>query len=89
MPRMNSCPVCNQQTEFFGIAHYPLRGRRERIQVRWRECTSCGAMLADNFGTRTLHVRKAFSKDELDKFFPTTREKRERGPRGKAARVDA
>lgn len=83
--RLNSCPLCGQQLEFFGISHHKAPGRREPVHVRWRECTACGMMHADNFGTRVLATRKAFTKDELDKLFPTTRERREKGPRGKAA----
>ncbi len=103
MPRLNSCPAelitpftgetrrCNQQLEFFGIAHYRipkgLPGAGKPITARWRQCTSCLQMSVDNFGSRVLHIRRPFTKDELDKWFPTTREKRERGPRKAAASV--
>jgi hypothetical protein len=101
MPRLNSCPVmlatpftgelrpCNQQLEFFGIAHYRIPqgipGAGKTITARWRQCTSCSMMSVDNFGSRILHSRKPFSKDEIERWFPTTREKRERGPRKAAA----
>lgn len=86
--RPNSCPVCNQQLEFFGIAHHKVFGRRLPVHVKWFQCQSptCGMMSATNFRTRVLHTRKPFTSRELDQLFPTTREKRERGgPRKVAA----
>lgn len=100
MPRLNSCPTqlttpftgetrtCGQQLEFFGIAHYRVPGR-SKVTARWRQCTSCGQVSVDNFGTRILHTRPPFTKDEIERWFPTTREKKERGPRKVTAVANA
>lgn len=74
MPRMNSCPTCNQQMEFFGIAHYKNKTTKNKVvHVKWYECQSCGLMHAQaDFSGNIVHSRKPFTKDELRGLFPTT-----------------
>lgn len=87
MPRVNSCPNCNQQIEFFGIAHYKNRAtNRKVIHVKWYDCSTCGLVHAQNFETGNIvHTRKMFSKDELRGLFPTTSDSPRRGKRVGAA----
>lgn len=84
--RANSCPLCNQQIEFYGIAHYRVRGIPFPVKVKWYECTSCRMVHAQNFTGRIVHSRKPFTLDENKSLFPSQHEKRDRrGPRKEAA----
>lgn len=77
-----TCPTDRQQMEFFGIAHYPLKGRTGKVQVRWTMCATCGTSQAEDFNGRILKVRTdKWTAKEIEDLFPTEREKREKRKR--------
>lgn len=87
MPRVNSCPNCNQQIEFLGIAHYKNKATNRRVvHVKWYDCSTCGLVHAQNFETGNIVLtRKMFTKDELRGLFPTTGDNPRRSGARKAA----
>jgi hypothetical protein len=79
MTRLATCPTCRQQMEFFGIGHYPMKGRKSKLTARWTMCTRCGTSQAEDFNGRILKVRTdKWTRKEIEDTFPTTREKNER-----------
>jgi hypothetical protein len=85
MPRrLNSCPIDNQQIEFFGISRkntgtYALNEDGEEVPVierfHWSRCTFDERhMIQANFNGKIIAVRPPFGKDELKSLFPTSRE---------------
>lgn len=86
MAKLATCPTDRGQMEFFGIAHYKVKGRRKPVTARWTMCTSCGTSQAENFLGRVLHIRTdKWTKKEIEDRFPTTREKNERNKKRRAA----
>ncbi len=75
--RLNTCPVDNQQTEFYGMMHTRTPGNGEPAMSRWYSCTSCPAYISVSDTGAIVNVRMGgWGADDAKKLFPTTGERK-------------